>query len=297
MSDAEDCNSLSEASYASAFSCRSDITIPDEETFHLLLYESPDSNPGDEPCLRDALRILHENDTKYKFIEIVLGGSPLCVMENMLYSKGAFGSVGKALAKNTSVESIVITSFDGNEEYVGHFLSLFERMKGNRTLCRIELSGFTGEMGKALCKCAELFSEEGSKLDSFQLECCDMSPHWIRPIMSGLTSRDSPLENLDMEFCQFEDNCAKEIFSFFKDKPEKLPRKLSWDIEYADDASAFLAQQLMCQTCSLEDLNMDLVPDDDQMIDIATSLKRNTKLKSLKIKINYLGMRGYDSIR
>mmetsp|Transcript_23406 Transcript_23406/g.48555 ORF Transcript_23406/g.48555 Transcript_23406/m.48555 type:complete len:508 (+) Transcript_23406:190-1713(+) len=300
MSDGEDCNSLGEVSNASAFSCQSDVSL-DEPAFHLLLYESPGSNPGDEPYLQDALRILHKNDTKYKFIEIDLGGSPSCVQENALYSKGAFGSVGKALAKNTSVESIVITSYDDNEEYVGHFLSLFERMKGNRTLRRFELSGFTGEMEQALSKCAELFSEEGSKLDSFQVEYSDISLPLLRRIMTGLANRSSPLENLSMSHCEFEDHCVEGIFSFFKDKPEILPRKLtlvSHCIGHDDNRCSIMTRLLMCQACSLEDLTIsDLVPSDDEMVDIATALERNTTLKRLMIDLTNLNMRAYDRIR
>jgi len=298
MSDGEDCNSLGEVSNASAFSCQSDVSL-DEPAFHLLLYESPGSNPGDEPYLRDALRILHENDTKYKFIEIDLGGSPSCVQENALYSKGAFGSVGKALAKNTSVESIVITSYDDNEEYVGHFLSLFERMKGNRTLRRFELSGFTGEMEQALSKCAELFSEEGSKLDSFQVEHSDISLPLIRRIMIGLTSGGSPLEHLSMSHIEFEDSCVREIFSFFEEKPEKFPRKLSLEhgIENFDDVCSILARLLMCQACSLEELTIPLLmPTEDEVIDIVTSLERNTTLKHLNIDLTNLTMNGKDPI-
>ncbi|KAL7472735.1 hypothetical protein ACHAXS_013141 [Conticribra weissflogii] len=238
----------------------------------------------------DVIRLLEDNSpnvnhVKIKFIEDTDPPPP----------DEEFEKVGRIISQNTYVTTLVLSDSPGDSSD-DHILRLLEHLSGNRSIRHLEfgkIGGSDGELVQSVRLLAPLF-ERNEELKcivgrNLNMRQSDVTSH----IMTKLSQRQSPLEEIQFIDCQIDDDEVQNILSAFKKHPTSAPKKICLDFNrIRDEGCRAIAEYFEDGRMDIEEFSIS-----NNSCIMLTGLQhiakalagRQKALKKLNVSKNYFG--------
>mmetsp|Transcript_22650 Transcript_22650/g.45866 ORF Transcript_22650/g.45866 Transcript_22650/m.45866 type:complete len:565 (-) Transcript_22650:124-1818(-) len=161
-------------------------------------------------------------------------------------------AIGNAIAKSSNLKKLrlVVCSL----EFTNLALCMLEKVNENRSLHSLEMCFFQEELMNNI-KVLESFLKENKKLKSVQFVCCRTLHLSICDVVTPLTKRDNPLEELSIECGRFGDKGIKEMTTIFRSCPHKFPRKFYYKRDSFSDEGCYCLSEIF----SHEDVKLEVL--------------------------------------
>lgn len=220
-------------------------------------------NPDRSLSIAKVLHLVEENDPSVQAIQISI--SPYQVSAGTLKTLPDFERVGRAVAKNTNLEALILSvqyrvkkilladkhpmkgphATKDPPDYKIHLKRLLELLCENRSIIHFESRG---DHELELLAPLESFFSVNESLNFVRLSDWTAIASNTQSLMTAIVKRQSSLDTLCIERCTLRDEGVKEITLILKNCPEVSPKKLYLGGNSIGDGGCFYISDAITNT-------------------------------------------------